>query len=144
MKHIFFTLLFIFISNASYIQDNSSNTVLDTTRLIMWQNDNDAKNLKLTWKDAINYCENNVTLVGYSDWRMPNINELITIIDINRAGIAIDNSFNNISDNGFKYWSSTSYIDSLENAWLIHFQKGQIQTSIKTANNYIRCVRKFN
>ena len=32
-----------------------------------------------TWSDAVSYCDN-LTEGGYSDWRLPNINELRTLI----------------------------------------------------------------
>ena len=82
MKIVFVTLLLLMTHlNAELIRDNTTNTVLDTNTLIMWQDDEDSKTIELVWQDAIDYCENNVSLAGYSDWRLPNVNELTYIID---------------------------------------------------------------
>ena len=42
-----------------------------------------------TWEQAFTYCEN-FTLGGYSDWRLPNRNELQSIVDYSRYNPSID------------------------------------------------------
>jgi len=42
------------------------------------------------------------------------------------------------SDN---YWSSTSYKPSLNNAWIVNFNNGNVNNDNKTNSNYVRCVR---
>ncbi len=58
------------------------------------------------WADAKQYCED-LVLGGYDDWRLPNIDELETIIDYSRFDPAIDPVFNCRSGN---YWSSSTYV----------------------------------
>jgi len=58
-----------------------------------------------TWEEAIKYCEN-LNYGGYTDWRLPNLNELELILDYDNYDPAISNSFKNITSN--IYFTSTS------------------------------------
>ena len=81
------------------------------------------------WSTAIDLC-NNSTLAGFTDWRLPTKNELVTMYD-NKDLIG-----------GFKkdvYWSSTS--DSNSEAWYVNFGSGGVSYYYKTRNYYVRCVR---
>lgn len=50
------------------------------------------------------YCEN-LTFAGQSDWRLPNVRELESIVDYGRHNPSIDPIFGAVSG---AYWSSTS------------------------------------
>jgi len=56
----------------------SGNVVTNNYSQLQWQDDSvgSAK----TWREAIDYCEA-LTLDGLSGWRLPNINELKSIIN---------------------------------------------------------------
>lgn len=47
--------------------------VIDSASRLMWQ-----KTYETKWNSAVDYC-NNLTYSGYSDWRLPNFNELVTL-----------------------------------------------------------------
>ena len=143
MKALILLLLFTLYSHASFIRDINTDTILDTNKLLMWQDDSNAKTLQKTWIDAINYCDN-LSLAGFNDWRLSNINELISILEIENPNIAIHSTFTNISDSGYKYWSSTTFVNDTTNAWSIYFRTGKIQVNLKTETNYFRCIRDFN
>ena len=53
-------------------------TVLDTNTNLMWANSDNGEGI--TWENAKIYCEN-YRGGGYSDWRMPNTNELSGLYD---------------------------------------------------------------
>lgn len=62
--------------------DNGDETITDEATGLMWmQNDN---NEALNWEGALSYAEN-ADLAGYSDWRLPNIKELQSIVDYTRS-----------------------------------------------------------
>jgi hypothetical protein len=98
--------------------DNSDSTITDNAKGLMWmQNDSNAG---LTWEDALNYAEN-LKYAGYSDWRLPDVKELQSIVDYSCSpgttnSAAIDPLFNSTSftneagqvDYPF-YWSSTTH-----------------------------------
>ena len=72
--------------------DNGDGTISDTSTGLMWQKATAPGTY--TWEQALTYCEN-LTLPagGYSDWRLPNRNELQSIVDYSRYNPAIDTTF---------------------------------------------------
>lgn len=76
--------------------DNGDGTITDSSTGLMWQK-NDS-NDSLNWEYALAYAED-LTLAGYSDWRLPNTKELQSIVDYTRSpdstdSPAIDSVFN--------------------------------------------------
>ena len=98
--------------------DNGDGTISDKATGLMWmQNDNQEG---ILWQEALNYAEN-YEFAGYSDWRLPNVKELQSIVDYSRSpntsdSAAIDPIFNCseiVNEAGQKdypfYWSSTTH-----------------------------------
>lgn len=117
---------------------NGNNTVTDNATGLMWQDNTDAKDLTKAWADAINYCET-LSLGGHSDWRLPSIEELVSITDKGRVNPSIDPSFANVASSN--YWSSTTNVSNSDNAWNVNFNNGNDNNNNKTGSNYVRCVR---
>ena len=63
---------------ASVFVDNLDGTVTDQTTNVRWEKTSSPA--AMTWKDALRYCENQTT-GGHTGWRMPNIQELNTLVD---------------------------------------------------------------
>jgi len=85
---------------------SSIGIVTDERYGLDWQDEyNGTIPLELNVTDAINYCEN-LQLGGFTDWRLPNIKEFITIMNyFNSAnGITFYSVFQNNESN---YWTST-------------------------------------
>ena len=129
---------------AGRFTDNSNDTVTDTTTGLVWQQKGDTEK---NWIGALAYCEGLANFAGKSDWRLPNIRELLSIVDYTKFSPAIDRAkFLNtdFSDTiPFGYWSSTSYEDWKKGAWYVNFRDGTaaITGGNKTGNRYVRCVR---
>lgn len=92
-------------------------TITDSTTGIEWENNTTAIDPTLTWNEAKTRCAN-LTLAGNSDWRLPNINELHSIIPNN------DNEyqFTDLTEQKTgPYWSSSLYdtnsVYYVENYW---------------------------
>jgi hypothetical protein len=105
----------------------------------MWQQQDD--NITRAWTVAIGYCESS-TLAGYDDWRLPNIMELDSIVDLSRYNPAIDSAhFPNT--NGSFYWSSTTIAYNSGYAWGMDFGDGYGGDDYgnKSYSYYVRAVR---
>jgi hypothetical protein len=137
IKIIFSTVLLVNISQADYLRDDTKNIVLDTSTNLMWQDDTPVSSM--TWENAISYCEN-LSLGGYSDWKLPNINELYNLADRTTYSPAISSVFQNI-DNLTYYWSSTTTAGDSGDAWDFSFLRGTNFESPKSYSRIVRCVR---
>ena len=107
---------------------------------LMWQKEDD--NTTRNWETALSYCEG-LTLGSKSDWRLPDINELESITDDSTHSPSINSTYFP-NTNSLGYWSSTTYVDSTSNAWIVDFNYGEVTTSPKSNSNffrYVRCVR---
>jgi hypothetical protein len=118
--------------------DNNDGTVTDTYTGLMWQQET-PDNL-MTWEQALSYCEN-LSLAGYTDWRLPTIKEQRSIVDYSRYKPAINLAYFPDTNTSF-YWSSTTYAGSTNNAWGVYFNYGYNHFDVNK-NNYchVRAVR---
>jgi hypothetical protein len=136
-------IILIVISFSWLLADftREGNVVTDNISGLQWQDDGHAKwaerNAK-NWKNAIAYCRD-LSLDDKDDWRLPNINELDSIVDYTRADQSIDPIFTNSSNH--HYWSSTTYINQTNFAWYIDFVDGYKGDNYKTIQILVRCVR---
>ena len=98
---------------------NSDETVSSDESKLMWQDNYDSESENLLWEEAIDYCEN-LSLAGYSDWRLPNVRELKNILDTKNANMysVFENS------DMTNYWSATLQDPSLNipNAVIVFFK----------------------
>ena len=122
---------------------NKSNIINidEPLNLIYYHNENITyldKSFTGTWEEAIKYCEN-LNYNGYSDWRLPNLNELELILDYNNYDPAVSDSFRNITSN--IYFTSTS-VGSY--AKVINMRDGSWFSSQKSNTYNFICVRSGN
>jgi len=130
-------------SGLSSFVNNNDGTITDKSTELMWQQDTGNNSQPMTWKAGLSYCEN-LSLAGYTDWRLPNIRELASLVDLSRYNPSIDTGyFSNTLLN--YYWSSTTYeyLSYTNFAWGISFDKGYLSTpgGGKSGSVYVRCVR---
>ena len=137
------TLMAIFVIGADFIRDDAKEIVTDNETGLQWQDDKavaDDNNRK-NWQEAITHCES-LSLDG-GGWRLPNIRELLSIVDDSNSKIPIYPIFKyvgTISKNSYLYWSSTSRSNSL-NAFSVLFVSGSSGEYPKDFSFFIRCVR---
>jgi hypothetical protein len=100
----------------------------------------------MNWESALTSCED-LTLASQSDWRLPNIKELFSIVDTSEYNPAIDETYFPATQSA-DYWSSTTYLVNTTNAWRVDFNVGTQYSRHKTdehasqtADKYVRCVR---
>ena len=118
------------------LQDNGDGTVSDFDTGLLWQQQDD--NSQRTWGSAVGYC-NGLTLAGKTDWRLPEVKELVSIVDYRVYFLSIDNTFFQGTNATF-YWSASSFASDSADAWSVSFTDGSIRANIKTSSQYVRCV----
>jgi hypothetical protein len=104
--------------------DNGDGTVTDVFTGLMWQQDPSTSSWSVTWEEALAYCEGLKNLGGYSDWRLPTINELRSLADYSRYSPAINTTYFPTSTVLPYCWSSTTCADSTNYAWGVSFHLG--------------------
>jgi hypothetical protein len=119
----------------------------DSWRQTVWTNS--AANLTtpktMVWSDsegtpsAIGSCEG-LDYAGHSDWRLPNLRELMSIADYEVDTPAINETYfpNTQYDD---YWSGSTLADWVVYAWDVGFYGGGVGTNGKGNDGYVRPVR---
>ena len=90
-------------------------------------------NAYVTAVNSVGYCD-------YKDWRLPTVDELLSIVSLDIYNPAIDiNYFPNTRN--YVFWSSSPYAVSSVNAWSVFFSYGYSYSHVKGNNNHVRLVR---
>jgi hypothetical protein len=135
-------------SNNNFIRngDPGDGTITDTSTGLMWQQatapgfGSGEYPDRYTWEQALSYCEG-LELAGYIDWRLPNRNELQSLLDYDVNEPAIDTAFFPDTMTDF-YWSSTTYAYYTDSTWIVDFVYGNVYGDFyKTESSYVRAVR---
>ena len=134
---LFALLSFPAFSSPSPYTDNEDGTVSDSRTGLMWKQCAEGQTWaegqtltdtcgssdlasKSTWDDAKLLTDN---FAGQSDWRLPNVRELQSIVDWSRNSPAIDKAaFPNAPSDYF--WSSSPYVSDPTRAWSVYFLSG--------------------
>ncbi len=116
---------------------------IDNATGLMWASEGNDKGCNdagaENWDDAIDYA-NALTFAGYSDWRIPNILELLTVIDFAASGPMEWDGFFAYSTSE-NHWTSTSWGMNVAKAFVINFDTEDITQQAKSIPAYLRCVR---
>ena len=130
--------------------DNGDGTITDNETSLMWMQcmigqdstdscSGDASSGKSLWSEALATADTYV-FAGHSDWRLPNIKELLSLFATDRVDPAINiNIFPNHPTSG-RVWSSTPSDDD-NSAWIIEIDSGRYSEIARTSNRHIRLVR---
>ena len=88
---------------------NNDGTVTDMSTGLTWQQADDG--VTRNWAESLTYCEN-LTLAGASDWRLPNVKELQSIVDYTRNNPALNTGVFAQTDPAGWFWSSTTHVST--------------------------------
>ncbi|MBN8090624.1 DUF1566 domain-containing protein [Vibrio vulnificus] len=130
--------------------DNGDGTVIHHTTGLIWQRcslgqswdgtDCTGAATTFTWQQALAAGAQH-TLAGFSDWRLPNKNELASIVEYRCFYPAINSQmFPNMPSSGW-YWSSSPNADNSNYAWYVHFNNGYVFHGNKDNYSHVRLVR---
>lgn len=108
---------------------NEAGTVTDNLSGLTWAKDANAAGHK-NWEPALDYC-NKLDLGDHADWRLPNVKELISLIDFGQSGPALPDGhpFDNVQVGLLSYyWSSTTNHDNAAHAWHVSMRSGHVDS----------------
>lgn len=135
--------------------DNVNGTITDNNSGLLWCSDANllatlnpsfdtdgvAGDGLVTWQRALDYIRklNADAYLGFSDWRLPNINELASLVDLSKAGPSLPAGypFVKVQDaNSGVYWSSTTDANYPTESWVVALQGGGIRSSVNKSALY--------
>src|SRR3989304_7183632 len=126
--------------------DNGNGTVTDKLTGLMWTKDANAPGptacspgTTKAWIYALDYvaCLNTNSYLGYTDWRLPNINELESLGSVEQSDTAVwleTQGFINVDLNfqwSSAFLSSTSVAQNPGSAWFYHMRSGYMNAGWK-------------
>jgi hypothetical protein len=119
--------------------DNGDQTLTDHLTGLIWTKDANPDAKTNTWQQALVYIKslNSSNYLGHNDWRLPNRNELATLLNQGQNSSAVwltGFGFTNIQSDYFYYWSSTSFASNpVEYAWAVNMEKGHVDAHAKSS-----------
>ena len=120
--------------------DNGDETVTDHLTGLVWdQNGN--RFGEEAWASAVSDCYS-LVLGGHSDWRLPNIHELESLIHVGE-----EDTYNWLNSEAFSnmnwsfYWTSTTHASATDRAISVSMSGGDNGSGLKTGSNYVIAVR---
>jgi hypothetical protein len=129
--------------------DHGNGTVTDNLTGLMWAKDADLAGAKMIRNAAIDYA-NNLTLgsdgcgTSYTDWRLPNSNELSSLMDKGNFYPALPTGHPFINVRNWAYWTSTTCSFNTDLAWLVYMEDGGVSYHGKNDIIYAWPVRSDN
>src|SRR5216117_3699939 len=140
--------------------DHGDGTVTDVNTGLMWEKlshdgtVHDDHNT-YTWANAITghvATLNAMNFAGHTDWRLPNVRELLSIVTYQNLLPTVAPAFDNHCSSGCDVtscsctfsgdtWTSTSEADSPSNTWFVDFQDGQVGAGLEHGTGPVRAVR---
>lgn len=116
-----------------------TSVLIDNLTGLMWGKA--ADNTARTWAQAVAYA-NQSTYAGFTDWRLPNVREMRSLIHYGRDTVAW------LTSDGFtgllssrRYWTSTTFYYTTSYAWYVHLSQGGQFVASKTNTNCVFLVR---
>ena len=104
-------------ANPQSFTDNGNGTITDNVTGLMWQKVDAGE---MTWENAVNNA-GAVTTGGYSDWRLPNPHELMSLFNYETGNPAMNATyFPPASPSAEYWWSRDVFGASTTNVWCVN------------------------
>ena len=138
----------IYIINPPDLTDNGNGTVFDNITGLTWeQKTATTEAYTFTFDDAVAYC-NDLTLGGYTDWRVPTRKEISTLLNFGTVSPALDTAYfpdyTYTTGDDMSYWTETDYHDNSTMVWKVLMSFGLIGADFKAPDppvlSKVRCV----
>jgi hypothetical protein len=133
---------------ARFVVNADKGTVLDKATGLMWKQCSEGQGgpgcagnpAYFRWTDALIRSANSAD-GGYSDWRLPNIKELQSLVEEKCSATAINLAVFPNTPAGL-YWTGSPYINRFNSySWIVNFDNGTITQAHRASYNPVRLVR---
>jgi Protein of unknown function (DUF1566) len=140
--------------------DNGNGTITDNRTGLVWEKLSDDgsihdKDATYTYTTAVTTkvaTLNSGSFAGFTDWRVPNLEELESLRNLGTANPAVFSAFNTncvaactvltcSCTRSNAYWSSSAYLNAPSNAWDVTFFDGFVNVNGKPNTKSVRAVR---
>jgi hypothetical protein len=133
--------------------DQNNGVMLDNNTGLIWAKDANAPGptactpaTTKNWQAALDYvkCVNTNSYLGFTDWRLPNVVELVSLVNTSQSNTAtwlIAQGFTGIQADAYSYWSSSSAADGPSSAWGVDMRVGAVDGDDKSDSGYVWPVR---
>ena len=120
--------------------ENRDGTVTDHVTGLIWTQNANKANGTTDWEQAV-LGAGACTDGGFIDWRLPNRNELESLIDLGKYNPALpaDHPFTGVQPS--YYWTSSTPANNDDQAWVVHFYLGFVTHDDKAGSHYVWYVR---
>ncbi|MBB1073121.1 DUF1566 domain-containing protein [Rhodoferax sp. 4810] len=127
--------------------DHGDGTVTQTNSGLMWAKCSEGQTsaiclgtaTSMSWNTALAAAQRS-TLGGHTDWRVPSIKELQSLVATHYSAPAIDAAYFPNTPGAF-FWTSSPYTFYSNRAWLVQFETGYPTSLFRDSVNYVRLVR---
>lgn len=136
--------------STDHLVDNVNGTVSDNKTGLMWKKclegtvysngDCTGTAAVYTWSDALDQGASSV-FAGYTDWRLPNIKELQSIVEEKCNSPAINDKTTFPATPVASVNWSNSPRSGTQKTWTVNFQYGVVSSADRTDSNHVRLVR---
>ncbi len=98
---------------------------------LVWRRSADLTGRAVKWSNALRAVQQLNEKQPYAGWRLPNINELESLVDCRMyaPALPVDAVFTNLHDS---YWSSTTSVYEPDWAWALYLDKGAVGVGQKS------------
>ncbi len=130
------------------VKDENTGLIWTTSTIDFNGNGNIDEGDQVNWQTALAKAAQ-YSVDDYTDWRLPNRNELQTILDYSRKLPAVKSFFVSSTPNtdGSYYWSSTTIASTPNKAWSTNLGQGGVSEARGKADDtkkcYVRLVRSI-
>ncbi len=129
--------IFLLIITSLTLMSSEVRLIKDSKYKLIWEDNKHVEKERINHIEAIKYCNN--LKFGTFKWRMPTLNELLTIVDYKRYKPATLKEFEHVNRDRL-YWSTTPYARSSNEYWGVNFKDGSTSNASQRYNRYVRCV----
>jgi hypothetical protein len=125
---------------ATRFTNNGDGTMTDHLTGLIWERAPSATDR--IWSDALSHASG-LTLGGASDWRLPNLGELASLLNsgVQQTRVYLEGQGFSLDSVNMRYWTSTTSGVSTGWAWYLHLGVGGIVTNDKNQLNRVIAVR---